>query len=77
MATPTSMVVHFDDGTSVEIPLKGMSSAFMNEAAAIKCGHRPPYQPGPPPGRGGGSTDGTVTTMGDTCYYVNGIIVCP
>ena len=76
MATPTRMVIYFDDGTSVDIPLTGMSSAFMNEAAAIKCGHRPPYHPGPPPGRGGSGGD-TVTTMGDTCYYVNGVIVCP
>ena len=78
MATPTRMVVHFDDGTSVDVPLTGMSSVFMNEAAAIKCGHRPPYQPGPPAGaRGGTGGDAAATTMGGTCYYVNGGIVCP
>ena len=71
MPTPTRMVIHFDDGTSMEIPLVGMSSVFMNEAAAVKCGRRPPYQQGPPP------DETTVTTLEGTCYYVNGVIVCP
>lgn len=81
MATPTRMVIYYDDGTSVEVPLGGMSSVFMNEAAAVKCGHRPPYNQGPPPGSGSGSGNAagstTMTATGGTCYYVNGVIVCP
>jgi hypothetical protein len=78
MATPTRMVIHFDDGTSIEVSLAGMSSVFMNEAAAVKCGHRPPYQQGPPP-KGGSAPAGatTMTAMGGSCYYLNGVIICP
>ena len=89
MATPTRIVVYFDDGTQTEISVRGMSSVFFNQAAAVKCGRRPPYKQGPPPN--GGSGDGEMTLMateddgqngdgngdGDSCYYVNGMIVCP
>jgi hypothetical protein len=92
MAKPTKIVVYFDDGTQTEIPVGGMSSVFLRENAAVKCGHRPPYKKGPPPKNGNGdSTVGAMTLMataddtesrsgdgdGDACYYINGIIVCP
>jgi len=79
MPTPTRIVVYFDDGTSEEIDVRGMSSAFFRENAAVKCGHKPPYKQGKPPKDGGGTTGGEVTLMsdGESCYYVNGIIVCP
>jgi hypothetical protein len=90
MATPTKIVVYFDDGTTTEIPVRGMSSVFLKENAAVKCGHRPPYKQGPPPnGASGGSMTTEMTLMatddgesrsgegGESCYYVNGIIVCP
>jgi hypothetical protein len=93
MATPTKIVVHFDDGTQTEIPVAGMSSVFFKESAAVKCGRRPPYKKGPPRknGNGDSSLTGEVTLMataddggdgddsrsGDSCYWINGIIVCP
>jgi hypothetical protein len=79
MATPTKIVVHFDDGTTTEIPIGGMSSVFLNESAAVGCGHRPPYKQGAPPSKRGGAGSGTVAAMseGESCYYVNGVIVCP
>jgi hypothetical protein len=95
MATPTRIVVYFDDGTQTEIPVDGMSSVFLRENAAVKCGHRPPYKKGPPPNGSTGS-DSTISTMslmsttddggdnggddsrsGTSCYYINGVIVCP
>ena len=75
MATATKIVVHFDDGSTMEASVAGMSSVFFNEAAAIKCGHRPPYQNGPPPS--GGGTVTTTSGGGGTCYYYNGVIICP
>lgn len=87
MAKPTKIVVHFDDGTTTDIPAKGVGSIFMNEAKAKKCGHNPPY--GKPPhaaagnagGNAGGSESesGTMSLMdtGESCYIINGVIVCP
>jgi hypothetical protein len=65
MATPTKIVVYFDDGTQTEIPVGGMSSVFFRETAAVKCGRRPPYKKGPPPnnGNGGSSLTGEMTLM--------------
>ena len=83
MPTPTRIVVHFDDGTTQDINVSGISSVFLKESAAVKCGHRPPYKQGPPPVGGGASTssggDSTVTAASDSgsCYWVNGVIVCP
>ena len=80
MATVTKIVVHFDNGTTQEIPMAGMTSLFVNEAAAVKCGHNPPYKQPPTGGdsSGGGGGGGGVSTMeGGTCYYWNGVIVCP
>ena len=85
MAKPTKIVVHFDDGSTTDIPAQGVGSIFMNEGKAKKCGHNPPY--GPPPhapahgaGGAGGTASGgdTLTAMaGEQCYIVNGVIVCP
>jgi hypothetical protein len=85
MAKPTKIVVHFDDGTTTDIPAQGVGSIFMNEGKARKCGHNPPY--GKPPhgtGNAGGAvgtaaSDDTLTAMaaGEQCYIVNGVIVCP
>jgi hypothetical protein len=90
MAKPTKIVVHFDDGTTQDIPADGVGSIFLNEPAAVKCGHKPPY--GKPPhtsdttmatafststsgsGSGGG---GNASTQGTSCYLIQGIIVCP
>ena len=83
MAKPTKIVVHFDDGTTTDIPAQGVGSIFMSEAKAKKCGHNPPY--GKPPHAAAtatgetAETGGTVSAMdtGDNCYIVNGVIVCP
>ena len=87
MAKPTKIVVHYDDGTTTDIPAEGVGSIFMSEGKARKCGHNPPY--GKPPhakGVGGGNTEddtaatGEVSLMADTgesCYIINGVIVCP
>jgi hypothetical protein len=90
MAKPTRIVVYFDDGTQTDIPVSGMSSVFLRENAAVKCGHRPPYKKGPPPNGNSASMIGEVSLMataddgddresrsGDACYYVNGVIICP
>lgn len=78
MPTPTKIVVHFDDGTSREIPVGGMSSVYFNEAAARRAG-REWRQETPPGTRNGGDNGGDVAAMadGESCYYVNGVIVCP
>jgi hypothetical protein len=90
MAKPTKIVVHFDDGTTTDIPAQGVGSIFMNEGKAKQCGHNPPYGPPPHAHAGGsttgsgsedadGGTGGTVSLMdtGDSCYIINGVIVCP
>ena len=86
MAKPTKIVVHFDDGTTTDIPAKGVGSIFMNENKAKKCGHNPPYKK--PPKKDSADDAPTLlamSTTGDTeddgdadnCYVVNGVIVCP
>jgi hypothetical protein len=87
MAKPTKIVVHFDDGTTTDIPAEGVGSIFMSEGKARKCGHNPPYgkPPHANPGNAGGNagesgtTDTTVSLMdtGESCYIINGVIVCP
>jgi hypothetical protein len=92
MAKPTAIVVWFDDNTRYHIDPNVVRSLFVNEAAAASCGHRPPHRvPGPAApvkgpfndNDGPPSTDessGTMMTAMDTggsCYYVNGMIVCP
>ena len=94
MPTPNRIVVYFDDGSSQEINVRGMSSVFFRENAAVKCGRKPPYKQGQPP-KGGDSSTSTLSAMsstsgtssdtttanamadGETCYWINGIIVCP
>ena len=84
MAKPTKIVVHYDDGTTTDIPAQGVGSIFMNEGQARKCGHNPPY--GKPPQANGGvnaaaadtTATGDVSLMaGESCYIINGVIVCP
>lgn len=90
MAKITKVVLHFDDGNTHNVDPASASSIFLNEAAAVKCDHHPPY--GKPPGSSttfsalsttteGGSTGGSggtgATPQGETCYEINGVIVCP
>ncbi|HEY0809555.1 MAG TPA: hypothetical protein VGD49_05300 [Longimicrobiales bacterium] len=90
MATPTRIVVYFDDGTSIDIPVAGMSSVFLKEADALKCGHKKPWTNPPTGGAAtlmsassggeggsGGGGGGDATIQGGQCYYYNGVIVCP
>ena len=84
---PTKIVVVFDDGSTTDIPAKGVGSIFMNEEKAKKCGHKPPYDP--PPGKENKLDNVSALAMtttgdgeedegpGDNCYVVNGVIVCP
>jgi hypothetical protein len=87
MPKPTKIVVHFDDGSTYEIPAQGTGSIFLNEEKAKRCGHNPPYGK-PPKGNGTNSaTDSTTTatatdtttmsTMEAGCYILNGVVVCP
>lgn len=93
MSKPTKIVVHWDDGSKYEIPADKVTSIFMKQSAAVKCGHKPPY--GPPPkknvemgemvaavstadaGGGGSDTTEVVAVTGGGCYLINGVIVCP
>ena len=86
MAKPTKIVVIFDDGTTTDIPAKGVGSIFMNEAKAKKCGHNPPYGKPPKEKDADAPLAMAMTAEGDTedeggegdnCYMVNGVIVCP
>jgi hypothetical protein len=70
MPNPTKIVVHFDDGTTYDIPADSTGSIFLTENKAKKCGHNPPY--GKPPQKDNGSTSSTMlfaaadtTTGGD------------
>jgi hypothetical protein len=90
MPTATKIVVHFDDGTTFEIPAAGTVYIFLNEPKARKCGHKPPYKKPPKPedeavsllsadstttGTSAGATEAQV--MEGSCYEINGVIVCP
>lgn len=89
MAKPKAIVVWFDDNTSYHIDPSTVSSIFINETAAKNAGrpgpHRMPEEKGPirgpykdtpaPPYDGADAM--AATTAEGTCYYVNGIIVCP
>jgi hypothetical protein len=79
MPKATKFVVHFDDGSTYEIPANGTGSIFVNEEKAKKCGHNPPYKKPP---KKNGTTDTSTTepemaAMEGACYLVNGVIVCP
>lgn len=81
MANPTKIVVHFDDGSTTDIDAAGVGSIFFNEPSAIACGHKPPYRT-PPNSGNGGSMSGvnslmSTSTTGGSCYYINGMVVCP
>ena len=85
MPKATKIVIEFDDGTRHDVDPAKARSLFTSEAAAKKCGHNPPY--GKPPKSGNGSTDtasvtsdsttAAATVEGPTCYWINGVIVCP
>ncbi|HEX6559833.1 MAG TPA: hypothetical protein VF021_10235 [Longimicrobiales bacterium] len=91
MAKPTAIVVWFDDNTRYHIDPAAVRSLFINEAAAARCGHKPPHAvPGPaapvkgpfndtagPPAAGGGGGQTLAAADAGTCYYVNGMIICP
>jgi hypothetical protein len=87
MPKATKLVVHFDDGTTYEIPAEGTGSIFLNEIKAKKCGHNPPYGKPPKKTNGNADTSGTLSLMSDepvaatadtgTCYLINGVVVCP
>ena len=88
MPKATKIVVHFDDGSTYEIPAEGTGSIFLNEGKAVKCGHKPPYKKPPKGPKSGGAeteantlmatSDTTATsTDSDACFIVNGLIVCP
>ena len=81
MPKATKIVIHFDDGTSYDIDPASAGSIFTSEAKAKKCNHNPPY--GKPP-KGGGTAGGgtaadttTAAALEGTCYFINGVIVCP
>ncbi len=85
MAKPVKVVVTFDDGTSIEHSLDGITSIFVNESAARRCNRNPPYKYSGARSANDSTTDPTSGT-GDTtlaaaaagqCYYVNGMIFCP
>ena len=92
MPKATKVVVHFDDGSTYEVPADKFGSLFMSEAKARKCGHKPPW--GKPPQAHGGadtaamslmSSEETTAPIGDastqegetSCYWVGGVIICP
>lgn len=75
MARPTRIVVYFDDGSETEIAAAGVGSIFLSEDKAVRCGHRPPYDP--PPNQKRSTTEAMATTMETKCYLINGVIVCP
>lgn len=83
MPKATKIVIEFDDGTKHVVDPARAGSLFTSEAAARKCGHNPPY--GKPPKSTGNNADtlsveGDSTTAaleGPTCYWINGVIVCP
>jgi hypothetical protein len=85
MPKATKIVIEFDDGTNHVVDPARAGSIFTRQNAAEKCGHHPPY--GKPPKSGNGSSTDTVslmsdtttadTTEGPTCYWLNGVIVCP
>jgi hypothetical protein len=83
MAKATKIVIEFDDGTNHVVDPARAGSLFTSEAAARKCGHNPPYDK--PPRSNGSSadtlsveSDSTTTAVeGPTCYWINGVIVCP
>jgi hypothetical protein len=85
MPKATKLVVHFDDGSTYEIPAQGTGSIFLKEEKARKCGNKPPYKK--PPKTDEAEASGTMSLLSDTttepapeestCYEINGVIVCP
>lgn len=85
MPKATKFVVHFDDGSTYEIPAEAAGSIFNGEEKAKKCGHKPPYKK--PPKTDAAATADTAltaettatedTTMESGCFVLNGVVVCP
>ena len=79
MPKATKIIIEFDDGTRYNVDPAQAGSIFTSEAKAKKCGHNPPY--GKPPGSG--NPNGSVSLLSDstaegpTCFWINGVIVCP
>ena len=79
MPVPVKVLITFDDGSTLEHTLEGISSIFVNEAAARRCNRNPPYKQGAK-NTDSGSGDTLMATGGGgggQCYYVNGMIFCP
>lgn len=84
MPNPTKIVVHFDDGSTTDIDAAGVGSIYFNEPSAIASGHNPPYRTSQN-GSSGSEVNSLMSTTDDasadesdgSCYYVNGMIVCP
>ncbi len=89
MARATKVIIVFDDGTTFDVDASTAGSIFLNETAAEKCGHNPPYEKPPklsvaslePLSASVGSVSGGTTTAatneGTACYMINGVIICP
>lgn len=82
MPQVTKIVLHFDDGSTHEVDPSKYGSIFSNEPRARACSHNPPY--GKPPQNSGSTTTLMSSTTADadaadagTCYYINGVIICP
>lgn len=76
MPVPVKVLVTFDDGSTLEHTLDGISSIFVNEAAARRCNRNPPYKQGAKTS-GSGDMLMAAEASGGQCYYVNGMIFCP
>jgi hypothetical protein len=93
MAKLTALSFWFDDGTRYDIDPGAVRSIFTGQGAAGQCGHHGPYEtPGPnspvkgpfpdhqpphSPAATPGETRTNLAAAGGSCYWVNGVIVCP
>jgi hypothetical protein len=62
----TKIVVEFEDGSTAEIPAAGVGAIYLDEKQASAAARR--VRP---------KTDPPGAAFGDTCYFINGVIVCP
>lgn len=73
MASLTTIVLHFDDGTTHTVE-PGYNAVYRNAARAKRANEREPW--GKPP-QASGKDDATASAQGSGCYFINGAIVCP
>jgi hypothetical protein len=83
----TKLVVHFEDGSTTEIPAAGVGSVYLDAAKAKKDGKKvgnecPGFACKLEVGHEGDcdfrQPVGDVATMeGGSCYIINGMVVCP